>query len=457
MSDTSVQSPSCARTDWFRDFFLIFLVAAALRLALFAAALPYPERFQEPDTATYYLPAINLLHHFSFSKSPEAPFLPEEFRTPGYPAFAALVFAVLPERHASVVFVQCLLSAFACCLLYGVARSWWGRKMGLLVGLAQALSMSGVVNSLYFLSDGLYSILVILQIVLWARYLQTHALRWVCLASACLGLMTLTRPIGMMWIIPQIFLLLTEPGQPWKRRLIATVVGLLIFQACIIPWKLHNAHVGIGYTLCTAAGSTLYLNNVVASEAARTNTSGDILRAQWGQELEQIFARERQRFATPQARCDYQVQRSLEIMKAHPLAYAKAHLKPWALLPNVNGVFQLLGIAGGQRGTLDILTRQGVVAAANHYLDGRWWLLLLMLPWIALQGAAYALATCGCVLLFKRRLWWEIMAFLAFSYYYIFMVGPVTLARYQEPAMPAIFLLAAWALLQLRQSYRNRS
>ena len=47
--------------------------------------------YYSPDTGLYVELADNLLKNQVFSLSPSAPFVPEIFRTPGYPAFLKLL------------------------------------------------------------------------------------------------------------------------------------------------------------------------------------------------------------------------------------------------------------------------------------------------------------------------------------------------------------------------------
>ncbi|MCX7047415.1 MAG: glycosyltransferase family 39 protein [Candidatus Sumerlaeota bacterium] len=446
---------SASRT-WLKDAAVIFIIAAALRLTLFAIALPHPERFQTPDWESYYYPALNLARHAEFSRSVNPPFLPETFRTPGYPVFVMLIFLVFPPTISFVIFFQCLVGTAGCSLLYAVARGWWGRAGGWLAGLAAAANLSGIVNCMYFLSDGLYAFLVIGQIALWALYLRRRELRWVWAASAWLALMVLVRPVGMLWIVPQIVLLIVDGKQTWRRRAMAAVGGAAIFVLCLTPWMARNRAVGEGFTLTTIGGFTLYFYNVAAMESARTGVSAPTIREQWQAEMQKFFDADPKRFGSMSARSAYLNQLAKEKIREHPFLYAKVHLKPWALLPNINALLELAGATSGERGTLDVLGRQGLIAAARHYLQGRWGLLAICVPWIVLHGIILALDAVGCALLLWRRRWREFLAFLAFFYYYVFLVGPITLARYQEPAMPAAILTAVWAALELHRIRRER-
>ena len=100
---------------------------------------------------------------------------------------------------------------------------------------------------------------------------------------------------------------------------------------------------------------------------------------------------------------------------------------------------------------MGIMAKQGVWAAVNHYFDGKIYLPLLFLPLLL-----PALLTCmGCaVQLFHdikniRHKFFEVLIFLAFAEYYLFLPGAITAPRYQIPALPFAVTIAAMGLFYL--------
>ncbi|MBR1952299.1 MAG: hypothetical protein IKA32_06965, partial [Lentisphaeria bacterium] len=89
--------------------------------------------------------------------------------------------------------------------------------------------------------------------------------------------------------------------------------------------------------------------------------------------------------------------------------------------------------------------------AVYHYFDGK-----IYLPFLFLPLLLPALLTCiGCaVQLFCdikniRQKFLEILIFLAFVEYYLFLPGAITAPRYQIPALPFAVTLAATGLFYL--------
>lgn len=77
---------------------------------------------------------------------------------------------------------------------------------------------------------------------------------------------------------------------------------------------------------------------------------------------------------------------------------------------------------------------------------------MLLLPLLALTMALYlgtAVWLSIAVWNWKRR-WFSLLVFLAFVEYYFFLPGPVTVPRYQLPALPAMAVAAALAFPAIR-------
>ena len=101
---------------------------------------------------------------------------------------------------------------------------------------------------------------------------------------------------------------------------------------------------------------------------------------------------------------------------------------------------------------MNVLQKQGLFAAVNHYFDGRLYLPLLLLPLLAVTLLLYAGAAVqlGIALWNWKKQWFALLVFLAFVEYYFFLPGPVTVPRYQLPALPALAVAAALAAPKIR-------
>ena len=90
----------------------------------------------------------------------------------------------------------------------------------------------------------------------------------------------------------------------------------------------------------------------------------------------------------------------------------------------------------GERGTLAVLRKDGVLAAFRHYMDGSYAAALLAMPFLIVSGALWALTAAGVWIYARKRRWTVLMLFAMFVLYYLAVPGPVLMPRYQSPALP---------------------
>src|SRR2546426_7193697 len=100
---------------------------------------------------------------------------PAEGRVPGYPLVLAFIFATgiaSPLRLTGAVLVQCLLGAWVVVLAARSSRALPGYLGVLPVGLLLAMEPSAMAYSNVILSEMLYSLVLLLALQAWERYLR---------------------------------------------------------------------------------------------------------------------------------------------------------------------------------------------------------------------------------------------------------------------------------------------
>src|SRR5205823_2074849 len=100
------------------------------------------------------------------------------------------------------------------------------------------------------------------------------------------------------------------------------------------------------------------------------------------------------RFASGRDLDDYRIAHARSILRDHWLTCLRLSLRPFVLLPDAPTFLEVLGQTGTGRGTSDILTRFGCIAAAQHYFDGRTGLIVPLLPLLLIVLVTYV----GCIL-----------------------------------------------------------
>ncbi|MBU2461701.1 hypothetical protein KKH65_02360, partial [bacterium] len=263
------------------------------------------------------------------------------------------------------------------------------------------------------------------------------------------GISTLIRPTGLFWIAPCLFLVLIFTQKTLTKRLIGMLGCIVIFFGMLFPWMLRNQQVGAGFRLDTNIGNTLYYYNCAATVSVVTGESAEKIRQRWRAETEKEFSLNGERYPDENSQVNYKLAKAKAVISKYPLTYLKLHLQPWTLLPDVTTFFELLGLTQTGRGTLDILTRKGLICATKHYFGEKIWLLFLALPLLFIVFLTYLGCAIQLCLWVVQKNWFLFFFFLAFVGYYLVLPGPITMPRYQLPALPLMTIMSGMAIMAL--------
>jgi hypothetical protein len=103
-----------------RAIALLFIFALLCRL-LYIAALWHVLPIWSIDAHGYHSLALNLVQRGAFSMNAEAPFQPDALRTPGYPLFITLIYALFVVAPRAVIVAQAFLDSITALLVMGIA------------------------------------------------------------------------------------------------------------------------------------------------------------------------------------------------------------------------------------------------------------------------------------------------------------------------------------------------
>ena len=219
---------------------VLISVAAAARICL---ALLY--RPGEAPDSTLYRRLAEQIRAFDFKDYDGA-------RTPVYP----LLLALLPGNLDAIWLVQSVLGIATTVLLYlVVARCTGSERMGLIAGLAHALSFNHIAFESAVVAEALATFLIALAV--WrAHRLQLGPLRRgepLLLGLVC-AVAALTRPMYVvLGLAVGLYLLLLD----MPRRLTAAAVFAAAFAAPLFLWAAFNARTVHYFGLSTLMGYNL--------------------------------------------------------------------------------------------------------------------------------------------------------------------------------------------------------
>jgi len=427
---------------------VIFAVSLSIRLALVCVVSPHPQRIFTPDSGGYERLAVNLLAGHGFSTSTEAPFLPNSARTPIYPTFLALIYAVAGPCPLAAIAVQVVLSALTCVLTYRLGEQLWGDRGGRIAGLLSAVSLGSIVYANYLLTETLFTFALIAACERLVAYWHHRSKRDLALVGLALGLAILCRPIAAYLPLVMIALVMAMHWPSVRQALRSALMVAVATVLLVGPWVLRNwATYGVPM-LSSITNYNLLFYNAVSLEANLRGIGQDAMRQEMQRDVEVMLARPGLADASDAQKAQVYGRLAWDIIKRHPLRYALVHLKCDlnVFLPNVTEFLQQLGLTKGGKGTLSVLNQQGLWAAINHYFGDRIYLLLVVLPFIFVLGLTYGGGLMGIAILVHQRAWFSLGLLLPIIAYFALLPGAPAHPRFRVPIMPHICLLAAVGL-----------
>lgn len=418
----------------------IFILALSVRLFVVFPGISSPlKTFSRPDSPTYINPALSLLNtgNYSYSVKNHNPYA---YRPPGYPFYLALILSIKDSFKLPVI-ISCILSAFTCLIIFKIGLGIGGKWTAFLSSLLMALNVTAISHAPLFLSDTLFLFIISIQFWYFIKFIQTKGCLFLFLSVFLASIATYIRTIELLWIIPCIFLILIFKNYSLKKRILISALTALLFLVPILPWMIRNYYNNAGFNLSTDTGNLLYNNGAILLGQIYKK-SPELIRQNLHKNISKVFKDHPEKFKSEANRVAYEKQRLKELIYEHPFTYFKLCFRPWILTPDLPTFYQNLGFTTHGRGTFDILNTQGITAAVKYYFKGNMWLIIVSIPLLLIILLTYI----GCLLqliqwIIKRN-WYLIFIALAFIEYYFFLPGPVTMPRYQLPALPMICLMA---------------
>jgi len=242
MPPTAAPARQADRSYW-APLVLIVILATLWRVAYFADA---PSPLAGVDAREYHAIATTLLRTGEFR--PLAHGVPHgeyAVRTPGYPAFLAVVYWFGERWFSSTLALvrpaQLALDLGALLLTFALAYRLVGRKRALVAAFLYALY-----PGFWWASSAVYS--ETLSIFLWAGAIlfltigfETRRARWFFGAGIILGMAALVRPTGQAFALILLIALVWVYGIRERRWVWHFAAFAVAFAAVTAPWAARNS------------------------------------------------------------------------------------------------------------------------------------------------------------------------------------------------------------------------
>ena len=429
-------------------FFLVVIAALLCRVVISCFAISEERRLVRPDTNTYLTPAYSLANENVDSTTR---------RPPGLPVLAAVVFKCGGDTRV-LAMVLALVGGVTAAAVIKAGMVWGGFRTGIVAGTLYAFNITAIGNAPLLLSDTLAGAFAALQFWFFLEFWKNKKVWFLMAAAAVAAVGALIRPVNMLLILPLAVLVLCDGNFSFRRRCLFAAGAAGIFFALIVPWMSFNAARGAGFCIDTNTGAMYHQNGaMILGEVSGRGYEAEkqrILREQ-----EKLFAENKELFPDEASREKWRVARYREVVMKHLPIFLKQQINWQILLPDAPSFLESLGVTSSDRGTMAVLKEKGLLPAIRHYFGAAWLTVIaLLLPLLVIYGVTLAAAAgkVGYALYRIRHCWYEIIIFLAFVEYYLFLPGAITAPRYQLPALPCLCVLAAQVLNNIF-SKKNRS
>lgn len=182
----------------------------------------------------------NLASGRGFTASQELPYVPGIFRSPGYPAFLAIIYALYGHSFYAAFVGQCVLDSLTAVLLTLTVRNLAQVGVALLAGLIYALYPYSAFFCGNLSQDILLTFMVglVLYLIPTDREAGAGASRWLLIGVA-MGVATLVKPFIILYaIVPAVSLYRSTET---RRSKVQAAAALILGMATVIsPWVARN-------------------------------------------------------------------------------------------------------------------------------------------------------------------------------------------------------------------------
>jgi hypothetical protein len=192
-----------------------------------------------------------------FTRFPDSPvFIPEVIRTPGYPAFVAVIYRLFGEHTLPVAIAQAFVFVLICLIVFAITRRVAGERVATVAAFMTALFPPIPYYGALVLTEVWTTFVMVLAILACLRAMQRDRISDFILAGVLFSATTLVRPafvllpfglaIGMPMLVPSERSRGRRLGQ-WAAFAVAAAITLT-------PWFAYN-YVYLGkFTLSPAGG-----------------------------------------------------------------------------------------------------------------------------------------------------------------------------------------------------------
>lgn len=233
---------------------LVFVIALAVRIFAARHVWAGDLSFHMGDDDDYYRIAISLVESGTYAIHG----IPTAYRMPLFPLFAAFWHLIFGPQPYSPLLVFLLASALIALGTYLLGRQLGDRMVALIAGMIVAFDGGFILYSYHYMTETLFSLLVLAAMLAAERLRVTQHWRWAMAAGLGLAGATLTRAnFGPFVIVVALWVVWHGRGQLPRALKHAAIIGGLVVVLWA-PWIVRNYLVFDALIPFTTQGGNAY-------------------------------------------------------------------------------------------------------------------------------------------------------------------------------------------------------
>jgi 4-amino-4-deoxy-L-arabinose transferase-like glycosyltransferase len=412
-----------------------------MRIVVICAVWDKPGTIATTDGQQYLALANNLAFNGVFSRSQSAPFTPESFRTPGYPAFIALLVLIRGRNPLiPLVIAQGIIGVFTVAGIIWLGKLLFGPRIGIIAGIIFALSPIPAIMTGYANSETLFSACVVCGSLLLIWGIRSNKWTISLLSGLVFGVAPLIRPIGivMLPVLPLLPIVSQPLRDSWRKVLAVTLTSALLPCA----WMARNALIFDHFELASVSNGNLFYYNVAGAEAHRRGITLSESRRQLKEQLAKFNYTTNDAWPAANKKA-----LALEIIRAHPLSFIW-----WNGIDALNGfrpgfsfLLELSETSSSIRTPVKIFRKGDIDISAVLAAIRTQPLPLILIEFYMLIFIAGLVIFCisGLITLLAGKRWAEVALLFLLPAALLYAPGAASNARFRSAVEPFLAILAA--------------
>ena len=440
-----------------KKLWYLLLVAFIVRVLIFLRFEPW-----QADVIKNQLLIFDSLgyHNLALCIKNEYSFCGDAFRTPAYPFFVAIVYAIFGEQPYYALIVQIFLNLLSIVLMYKIGKLLFSETAGFIAALLFSLDLHHTIFIYQILTETIYTTVFLTGLWYYIKAIKTNKLNYFIFTGLIYGISTLIRPISQYYIAGVLlFTLMWYFQKAWKNGWKAAIIIGIAYFIMIAPWCMRNYKEYNHFALSNIKGYNLLFWNASYYESKRLKLPIDTVNAHFKTELLEMGWRPD---ANPFEKEKYDGELASKILKANFPDYLKTHLIGTVKIHLSTGTHiltEVLHIPAKTFSEEEKYTNGVFALIKKFFLEKTIYEIVLGLFVALFLLIVYVFAAIGIWRMLKEKQYLLMLFILGSAGYFTLISGIISYARYRLPSIPFYILLAsagiAWWLEKRKTSKKE--